>query len=165
MSERQEPLVRRATEGDQRVFLDLVDALADYEKLERPSEDAKQRLIRDGFGDGALFTPYVAELEGRTVGYAITFFTYSSFLAKPTLYLEDVFVLPDARGRGVGRAFFQRLADEAVKHDCGRMEWVVLDWNRVAIDFYDHLGAQPLREWQGYRLDRQQLETLASPGR
>ncbi|CAN5626085.1 GNAT family N-acetyltransferase [soil metagenome] len=165
MGEQQKPLVRRVSEGDESVFLELVDALADYEKLKRPSAEAKQRLIRDGFGDRPLFTPYLVELEGRTVGYAITFFTYSSFLAQPTLYLEDVYVLPEARGRGVGRAVFQRLASEAVAHDCGRMDWVVLDWNRVAIDFYDHLGAQPLREWVGYRLDREQLETLASSSR
>ncbi len=156
-----EPTVRIAEERDQSSFLGLVDALADYEKLERPSPAARDRLARDGFGDRPLFTPFVAELDGRTVGYAIIFFTYSSFLARPTLYLEDVFVLPDARGHGVGKAIFRRLAEEAVRRDCGRMEWVVLDWNRLAIDFYDRLGARTMDEWIGYRLDRDQLESLA----
>jgi GNAT superfamily N-acetyltransferase len=157
------PQVRIAGPGDEAAFLALVDALADYEKLDRPAADARQRLIRDGFGTEPLFTPFVAELAGQTVGYAIIFFTYSSFLARPTLYLEDVFVLPEARGAGVGKAIFRRLAEEAVRRDCGRMEWVVLNWNQLAIDFYDHLGARPLDEWRGYRLDRSQLETLAGP--
>lgn len=158
----QKSLVRTATPADAPAFLDLVDALADYEKLARPTPDARERLLRDGFGDQPVFTPFVAEVAGRMVGYAIVFFTYSSFLARPTLYLEDVFVLPEARGRGVGRAIFQRLADEAVRRDCGRMEWVVLDWNQLAIDFYDRLGARALTEWRGYRLDRPQLEALAT---
>jgi GNAT superfamily N-acetyltransferase len=156
-----EPAVRVAEERDRSSFLGLVDALADYEKLERPSPEARDRLARDGFGECPLFTPFVAEFDGRIVGYAIIFFTYSSFLARPTLYLEDVFVLPEARGCGVGKAIFQRLAREAVRRDCGRMEWVVLDWNRLAIDFYDRLGARAMDEWVGYRLDRDQLESLA----
>jgi GNAT superfamily N-acetyltransferase len=154
-------VVRVATPEDQEAFLALVDALADYERLDRPTPEARERLKRDGFGDAPRFTPYVALLDGRMVAYAIVFPTYSSFLAQPTLYLEDVFVLPEARSAGVGRAIFRVLAEEALRRDCGRMEWVVLTWNRLAIDFYDRMGAQPLDEWKGYRLDRRKLEELA----
>lgn len=154
--------IRPAAPEDAPAFLDLVDALADYEELERPTADARERLLRDGFGERRLFLPYLAEIEGRAVGYAIAFFTYSSFLARRTLYIEDLFVAPECRSRGVGRALFGFLAAEAVRHDCGRMEWVVLDWNRLAIDFYERVGARRLTEWHTYRLTREQLEELAA---
>lgn len=152
--------VRPAIAADAEVFLSLVDALADYEKLERPTPEARERLLRDGFGAAPRFRPYLAELEGRPVGYAITFETYSSFLALPTLYLEDVFVFPEARGRGVGRAFFRLLAAEALRRGCGRMEWTVLDWNQLAIDFYERLGARRMNEWYTYRLTTEQLREM-----
>lgn len=155
--------VRRAAPADLHLFLELVDALADYEQLPRPTPEARERLARDGFGPEPVFSPFLAELEGRVVAYAITFLTYSSFLARPTLYLEDLFVLPEARHRGVGHAMMRHLCAEAVRRGCGRMEWVVLDWNRLAIDFYERLGARRLQEWYTYRLDRQQLESLAAP--
>jgi GNAT superfamily N-acetyltransferase len=153
--------IRPARPEDAEVFLSLVDALADYEKLGRPEPAARERLVRDGFGETKRYWPYLAELDGRPVGYAMIFFTYSSFLARPTLYLEDVFVVPEARGSGVGRAFFRFLAEEAVRNDCGRMEWVVLDWNRPAIDFYERMGARRMSEWYTYRLARDQLEAMA----
>jgi GNAT superfamily N-acetyltransferase len=153
-------VVRRAAPEDAPVFLALVDALADYEKLDRPTPDARARLVRDGFGERQLFTPYLAELDGKPVAYAMTFFTYSSFLALPTLYLEDFFVLPEAREHGVGGAIFGYLAAEAVRAGCGRMEWVVLHWNQLAIDFYERRGARRLDEWLTYRLTREQLLEL-----
>lgn len=156
--------IRRAGPEDASVLLELVDALADYEKLERPTPEARERLARDGFGERPFYTPYLAELDGRAVGYAMTFFTYSSFLALPTLYLEDLFVLPDARAHGVGSAFFRKLAGEAVRAGCGRMEWVVLDWNQLAIDFYERRGARRLEDWLTYRLTREQLVELAGSG-
>lgn len=154
-------VVRRATREDAGALLGLVDALADYENLPRPTADARERLVADGFGAEPKFTAYIAELEGRTVGYAITFPTYSSFLARPTLFLEDIFVLPEARRAGVGSAFFQHLAREALRLGCGRMEWVVLDWNKVAIDFYERLGARRLTEWLPYRLTVAELQRIA----
>lgn len=156
--------IRRAAPDDAPVFLTLVDALADYEKLTRPTPEARARLVRDGFGETPLYTPYIAELDGRAVAYAMTFFTYSSFLALPTLYLEDLFVIPEARKHGVGRAFFRFLAETAVKAGCGRMEWVVLEWNQLAIDFYERIGGERLRDWHGYRLTREQLGSLAAEG-
>lgn len=156
--------IRPASSEDAPAFLDLVDALADYEKLARPTPEARERLLRDGFGERPHFQPYLAELAGKPVAYAITFSTYSSFLALPTLYLEDIFVLPEARGKGVGKRFFRFLAAEAVERGCGRMEWVVLDWNRLAIDFYERLGATRLTEWYTYRLTREELERLVRTG-
>jgi GNAT superfamily N-acetyltransferase len=156
-----EPVIRAAGPADAEEFLALVDALADYEKLDRPTAEARQRLLRDGFSEPRRFQPYIAEVDGTKVAYAITFQTYSSFLALPTLYLEDLFVLPEAWRNGIGLAFFRFLAAEAVSQGCGRMEWVVLDWNQLAIDFYDKLGARRLAEWHSYRLTREQLQDIA----
>jgi GNAT superfamily N-acetyltransferase len=153
--------IRPAVASDAQTFLDLVDALADYEKLDRPSPAARERLMRDGFGEQPRFRAYLASVAGGAVGYAITFHTYSSFLALPTLYLEDLFVLPGARRLGVGQAVFRYLARQAVRDGCGRMEWVVLDWNQLAIDFYERLGATRLGGWYPYRLTRDQLEVIA----
>jgi GNAT superfamily N-acetyltransferase len=157
-------VVREANRADRESFLTLLDALADYEQLPRPTNEAKARLSRDGFEDPRRFQPYVAELDERVVAYAITYLTYSSFLALPTLYLEDLFVMPEARRHGVGGAIFRHLAAEAVRLDCGRMEWMVLDWNRLAIDFYERRGADRMSEWLPYRLDRDRLRALARGG-
>lgn len=146
------PVVRRAVPDDAGAILTLVDALADYEKLARPTEAARQRLVRDLFGPKPRIECWLAFLDGSAVGYAFTFETYSSFLALPTLYLEDLFVLTEARGRKVGYALFQRVLEEAKRRGCGRLEWTVLDWNQLAIDFYDRLGARHMKEWQLYRI-------------
>lgn len=153
-------VIREAALEDADVLLALIDALADYEKLPRPTADARGRLVADGFHEPRRFRAYLAELERRPIAYAITFHTYSSFLAMPTLYLEDLFVLPDARRSGVGREMFRYLAGEAVRQGCGRMEWVVLDWNQSAIDFYEAIGAERLSEWLPYRLTRDRLQAL-----
>lgn len=152
--------IRAATSADANTWLGLVDGLADYEKLERPSPEARQRLQNDAFGPQPRILTYLAEMEGNAVGYAIAFETYSSFLALPTLYLEDLFVMPQHRRAGVGRAFFRFLAGEAQRRGCGRMEWAVLDWNRPAIEFYESMGARRLDEWQVYRLTADQLNEL-----
>jgi len=107
---------------------------------------------------------FLASVDGRDVGYAIIYETYSSFLALPTLYLEDIFVLPDARGAKVGLALFLHVAGLARDRGCGRMDWTVLDWNTLAQDFYDKLGARHLKEWQLYRLDAAALEQLPPSG-
>jgi GNAT superfamily N-acetyltransferase len=153
--------IRPAAASDAETFLRLIDALADYEKLDRPTPEARERLLRDGFGPAPRFQAYLAETDGRAIAYAITFETYSSFLALPTLYLEDIFVLPEARRHGVGSAMFRMLAREAVRRGCGRMEWAVLDWNQLAIDFYEKLGARRMQEWYSYRLTADQLREIA----
>lgn len=154
--------IRPAGPDDFDVLLGLIDALADYEKLQRPDQAARERLRRDGSGDEPCFRAYLGELDGEPVAYAITYRTYSSFLALPTLFLEDLFVLPDARGHGVGGALFRHVAKLALEAGCGRMEWVVLDWNRVAIDFYERMGARRLTEWYTYRLTREKMSALVN---
>lgn len=141
--------VREYRRGDARDFLALVRALAAYERLEPPSPAAGRRLVRD---IGRRIGVMLAEVAGKPVAYAIYLHTYSSFLARPTLYLEDIFVLPEYRGGGVGRKMFDALLRRARKAGCGRMEWVVLDWNAPAHRFYKKLGAKPLKNWLTYRL-------------
>jgi GNAT superfamily N-acetyltransferase len=155
--------IRPATAADGDTFLTLVDALADYEKLDRPSPEARGRLIGDAFGERPRISVFLGELDGQAVAYAIVLETYSSFLALPTLYLEDLFVVPEARRFGIGSKFFHALAAEALRRGCGRMEWVVLDWNQLAIDFYDKLGARRMTEWYTYRLTAEQLHEIAAP--
>ncbi|MDQ6665355.1 MAG: GNAT family N-acetyltransferase [Acidobacteriota bacterium] len=146
-------VVRRAVADDAAVLLGLIDALADYEKLTPPDEAAKSRLTRDIFGGKPRLEAFLAEVDGTAAGYTLIFETYSSFLALPTLYLEDFFVLPAFRGRKVGASLFQAMVAEARTRGCGRMEWSVLDWNQLAIDFYERFGAKHLKEWKYYRLD------------
>jgi GNAT superfamily N-acetyltransferase len=154
-------IVRRAAPGDAEALLGLIDALADYEKLERPAPDARDRLVRDTFGPAPRVAVLLAEGDDGLAGYALFFETYSSFLARPTLWLEDLFVRPAQRGGGHGLRLFRAVAGEARRRGCGRMEWNVLKWNQLAIDFYDRLGATPITEWQTYRLDAGALDTVA----
>jgi GNAT superfamily N-acetyltransferase len=116
--------------------------------------------LQDAFGVRKRIDVFLAVLEGRPVAYAIVFETYSSFLALPSLYLEDIFVLSEYRGRQVGHRLFVYCANEAYRRGCGRMEWTVLDWNRSAIDFYERAGARQLKEWLSYRLMRKDMEKL-----
>lgn len=155
------PVIREARRRDAAAFLSLVVALADFEKLPPPGAAARRRLVKDALGPKPRYRLWVAELDGRVVAYAIFFFTYSSFLARPTLYLEDIFVHPGARGRGVATAMMRRLAKEAVKNGCGRFEWMVLDWNRPAIRLYRGLGAREKAEWRLYRLEGTGVKRLA----
>lgn len=153
--------VRKARRDDAPRVLELVDALADYERLPRPDAGARERLLRDGFGASPRFELLVGERDGALAGYALFFETYSSFLARPTLYLEDLFVHPDHRKSGLGLALFRAVASEAVRRECGRMEWAVLTWNRLAIDFYERLGAVALQEWRTFRLAGDALGAVA----
>ncbi len=149
MAEHDAPVVRRATAADVEAIVQLVDALADYESLPRPSAEAKKRLAADM---DKRFDAWIAEVDGKSAGYAFVFETYSSFLALPTLYLEDLFVLPEYRGRKVGFALFSEVLEEAKRRGCGRMEWTVLDWNELAIQFYKRAGAAHMKEWNLYRI-------------
>ena len=153
--------VRRARPEDGPTIVRLVTALADFEKLPPPDEAAQARLLGDAFGPRPRFEVFLAEQEGVVAGYAFVFETYSTFLALPTLYLEDLFVLPEHRGRKVGYSLFLHCAREATRRGCGRFEWAVLDWNQHAINFYERLGARHLDDWRIYRLDKAGLEALA----
>lgn len=141
--------IRPYEKRDARDLVLLIRALAKYEKLKPPSAAAAKRLLAD---IGRRIRVLMAEVDGKSVGYAIYLFTYSSFLARPTLYLEDVFVLPEQRRGGIGGRFFEALHREARREKCGRMEWVVLDWNTPAHRFYRKLGAKPLDNWITYRM-------------
>jgi GNAT superfamily N-acetyltransferase len=152
--------VRKAIPADKDAILNLVRGLAEYERLPPPDHDAQQRLTRDIFSSPPRIQAYLGECNGVAAGYAFVFETYSSFLALPTLYLEDVFVLPQFRGMKVGYALFTALVQEAYDRGCGRMEWAVLDWNRLAIDFYLRLRAQHMKEWQLFRLTRDDMERI-----
>src|SRR5262249_55448912 len=131
--------VRKLQAGDIAAWLDLIDGLADYERLARPDADARLRLAADALRDPPRFFVLLAFVDQAAVGYAMYFFTYSSFLARPTLYLEDIFMLPDHRGHGAGIGLFRAVANEAVTQGCGRMEWQVLTWNEPSITFYERL--------------------------
>jgi len=154
--------VRKATPDDAPTILSLVDALAAYEKLDPPDAAAKQRLIRDMGGKRPRFEAYLAEIDRRGAGYAFIFETYSSFLALPTLYLEDLFVLPEFRKKKVGYALFTAMVREAHRRGCGRMEWAVLDWNQLAIDFYKRFGATHLKQWHVYRLTKKEIGDIVA---
>jgi len=144
--------IRRARRSEGRIFLGLIDALADFEKLTRPDPAARRRLLRDAFGKRKRFDALLAFYDGTAVGYAIIFETYSSFLALPTLYLEDIFILPEYRSHGIGGRLFKHCLHEAKRRKCGRMEWVVLDWNKGAIRFYERIRARRMKEWLLYRI-------------
>jgi GNAT superfamily N-acetyltransferase len=153
-------VIRRVVEKDAPQLLRLIEALAEYEQLPLPDEAAQRRLVTDLFRENPPIEAFIAEATGVPVGYALFLETYSSFLALPTLYLEDLFVLPEYRGKGVGSALFREMVAEASRRGCGRMEWAVLDWNETAIRFYDRLGARRLKEWQVYRLTRDDFERM-----
>jgi GNAT superfamily N-acetyltransferase len=146
--------IRRAEASDAGALLALITALAHFEELPPPDESARERLIAHGFGDRPKFEAWLAELPGAPspVGYALIFETYSTFLARPTLYLEDLFVLPDYRKRGIGGALLDYCIALARERDCGRMEWACLDWNTPAQGVYERLGAKKMSEWLLYRL-------------
>jgi GNAT superfamily N-acetyltransferase len=132
-------------------FLGLVDKLAEYEKLALPNEEAKCRLRRDCLSDKPKYQAFIGKIGDKSVSYIIFFFTYSSFLALPTLFLEDIFVLEQYRRNGVGKKMFDFLKEVAKREGCGRIEFTVLKWNKSAQEFYEKNRAQRL-EWFLYRL-------------
>ena len=138
----------------------LIRELAKFEKLE-DQVVMTDELLRTGlFGPHPYAETVIAEENGRPIGFALFFHTFSTFLARPGLYLEDLFVLADHRGRGVGRALLAHLAHLAVERGCGRLEWAVLNWNQEAVRFYERLGAKPNSEWTVYRLAGEALSAL-----
>lgn len=154
-------VIRRGTERDVHTILKLIRGLADYERLAHEVEATTARVRAHGFGRRRYFETIICRRGGKPVGFALYFFTYSTFLARPTLYLEDLFVLPDERGTGAGKALLRALARIAVRRGCGRLEWAVLDWNRPAIGFYKRLGAKLRRQWILTRLTGAPLRRLA----
>jgi GNAT superfamily N-acetyltransferase len=154
--------IRAASRVDAPVILSFIEQLADYERLRHEVLATEEALAATLFGDRPAAEVLIASLGGRDVGFALFFETYSTFLARPGIHLEDLFVVPEARGAGVGRALLAHLAALAEQRECGRLEWSVLTWNAPAIGFYRQLGAFPLDEWQTYRLDREGIRALAA---
>jgi GNAT superfamily N-acetyltransferase len=154
-------MIRPATPADVPAVARLIRGLAEYERLAHAVELDEARLRDHLFGPRPFAEVLLAEESGAAVGYALFFPTYSSFLARPKLYLEDLFVVPAARGRGHGRALFAAVARRAVDLDCWLLEWLVLDWNEPAIGFYRALGAAPMDDWTTYRLTGDALRAAA----
>jgi len=156
--------IRAGAPSDVAFVIACIRALAEFEKLLEHFHATEDALARHLFGAEPSCELLVAELDGERSGYALFFTTYSTFLTRPGIFLEDLFVVADARGKGLGKALLVELARLAVHRECGRVEWSVLDWNRRAIEFYDSLGARPVTGWIPYRLEGDRLSELAATG-
>lgn len=155
-------LVRPARDGAAAIILSFVRELADYEKLSHEAVATEAMIARALAGPRPYAEALIAEAGGAPAGFALFFHTFSTFVGRPGLYLEDIYVRPAQRRRGVGLALLRELARIALARDCGRMEWAVLDWNEPALRFYrDKLGARAMSEWTVQRLDRARIEALA----
>ena len=153
--------LRRATRADVPEILRLIRALAEYEKLSQDVVATEAQLAQTLFGERPAAEVLLAEEGARAVGFALFFQNYSTFLGKPGIYLEDLFVEPAFRGKGLGKQLLQAIARLAVERGCGRFEWAVLDWNEPAIGFYQSLGARPMADWTVMRLTGAALKKLA----
>ena len=161
MSQPMKSTIRPARLEDAQAIANLIRELAVYEKLEDQAKATADDLARHLFGDRPAAEVLIAEVEGAPVGFALFFPTFSTFRGQPGLYLEDLFVRPEFRGRGIGKKLMASVAKVAVDRGCGRLEWSVLDWNTPSIEFYRSQGAVPMDEWNVFRLADQALENLA----
>jgi GNAT superfamily N-acetyltransferase len=153
--------IRMATEEDLPTILRFIRELAEYERLAHAVVATEDSLRATLFGNPRFAEVLIGEDDGEAFGFALFFHNYSTFLARPGVYLEDLYVRPDLRGRGYGRALLGRLAELAIERNCGRVEWAVLNWNESAIRFYRSLGALPMDQWTVYRVTGEALEQLA----
>ncbi len=154
-------VIRPAVPTDVPVILTLIRALAEYERLAEACVATEELLAETLFGQHPAADVILADVAGESVGFALSFANYSTFLARPGIWLEDLFVQPAYRGRGIGRALLATLATRVIERGGGRLEWAVLDWNTTAIDFYRGIGAVPLDEWTSYRVTGDALERLS----
>ena len=154
--------IRAAVETDVPLILDLIKGLAEYERAPEQAVARAEDLRRDGWGAEPKFRVLIAEWDNKPAGFALFFYNYSTWQGRPGLYLEDLFVRPEFRGKGIGKALLVHLAQIAVRENCGRFVWQVLDWNQPAIDFYELLGAKKLNEWLTMRVEGEALEKLAN---
>ena len=152
--------IRSAEIGDVEIIFDFINQLAVYEKMENDVTGSVEQLKTTLFGEHAFAEVILAEFEEKTVGFALFFHNYSTFLTKPGIYLEDLFVLPQFRGYGCGKALLKHLSKLAIDRGCGRVEWSVLDWNDPAIDFYKSIGAHPMDGWTVFRLTGDALDSF-----
>lgn len=156
--------IRLADPDDVPLVLQFIRDLAEYEKLLHEVTASEESLRESLFGPRRVAEALVGEFNGEAAGFALFFHNFSTFVGRPGIYIEDIFVRPEFRGRGLGKAFFLYLAALARERDCGRIEWAVLDWNEPAIEFYRRLGARPMDEWRVFRLDRRAINQLAATG-
>lgn len=154
--------IRQATVNDAALIHRFITELAIYEKAEHEVLTTESDIRESLFGNGSTTKALICNIDNVPVGFAVYFFSYSTWLGKHGLFLEDLYVSPEARGSGAGKALLRHLAKIAVSKNCGRFEWNVLDWNEPAIQFYQSLGAKPQDQWIGYRLVGQALEDLAN---
>ncbi|TMD15366.1 MAG: GNAT family N-acetyltransferase [Chloroflexi bacterium] len=154
--------IRAGEPADVAVIAQLIRDLAHYEKLEHEVTMTEEKLTDSLFGERRYAETLIAEDSGEPVGFALFFHNFSTFLAQPGIYLEDLFVVPARRGQGIGQALLKALARTAAERGCGRLEWAVLDWNQDAIRFYERLGAKPNSDWTVYRLTGEPLRSLAA---
>ena len=153
--------IRQATPADVPQILAFIRALAEYEREPDAAVATEADLLRDGFGPNPFYFCLIADSDNRPAGFALYFFNYSTWLGRPGLYLEDLFVLPEFRGLGIGKTLLQRIAAIAVENRCPRLQWEVLDWNTPAIDFYAAMGAEFLDTWRNVRVSGNALLKLA----
>lgn len=149
--------VKKADSSNIKDLIQLIEKLAHFENLNPPDDAAKRRLENDALSDNPPYEAFIAYLDDRPVGYITYFYTYSTFIGKPTLFLEDIFVLEDVRKKGMGRELFRLCLKEAKKKGCARMEWTVLTWNENAIDFYERMGGKRL-DWYFYRIREEDFD-------
>jgi GNAT superfamily N-acetyltransferase len=154
-------VIRKATAGDAAQILEFIRALAAFERAPDAVTATKEGLIRDGFGVHPFFQCLIADYDGRPAGFALYFFNYSTWVGRPGIYVEDLFVLPHFRRKGIGRKLLRQVAAIAIENGCQRLQWEVLDWNTPTIDFYRDLGAEFLDEWRNVRMSGEALERLA----
>ncbi|MEL7038842.1 MAG: GNAT family N-acetyltransferase [Cyanobacteria bacterium J06592_8] len=154
-------ILRFATPDDVPTIFELIQALAEYEKLSHQVSGTVEELREHLFGKHPYAEVILAEVEEKVVGFALFFHNYSTFLTRPGIYLEDLFVLPEYRSQGIGKGLITFVARLAVLRGCGRLEWSVLDWNQPAIDFYKHIGASVLEEWRICRVTGEALTELS----
>ena len=154
--------IRPATSADVPLILQFIRELAEYEREPQAAVATSADLLRDGFGPEPKFRVDIAEWSGEPAGFALYFWNYSTWQGKPGLYLEDLFVRPYFRGKGIGKALLIHLAQVALKNNCGRLVWQVLDWNTPSIEFYKSLGAETMKEWLTMRVTGEALVRLAT---
>jgi len=157
--------IREATRADVPLILTFIRELAEYEKLLHEVEATEADLAETLFGARPYAEVVIAESEGNPAGFALFFHNYSTFAGRPGIYLEDLYIRPEARGKGIGRALLAHLAETALTRSCARLEWAVLDWNRPAIGFYESLGAKAMDEWTVYRLSGETLRRASARSR
>lgn len=154
--------IRKAQADDCALILEFIKGLADYEKLSHEVVATPELLKENLFSSQPKAEVLIAEWDGKPAGFALFFHNFSTFLGRPGIYLEDLFVLPALRAHGIGKSLLKHLAQIAVERNCGRLEWSVLDWNKPAIDFYVSIGAGPMDEWTMYRLTGEKLKSFAA---